>query len=74
MTGGMYVTLSFLITFGPPIALCLMPMRSSGGDPDRRKRPEPAPVAPDAPAPVEAARRPLPDCLIPQPVRDLEPV
>ena len=81
MTGGMYVTLNFLITFGPPLALCWMPMRSSGGDPDRRKQPEPAPVAPTAPSPVTPVMRPLPDCLVPQPAlgavetgRELEPV
>ena len=81
MTGGMYASLSFLITFGPPLALALMPMRSSGGDPDRKMRPEPAPVAPTAPSPVEPVLRPLPDCLIPQTAlgaaetaRELEPV
>lgn len=78
MTGGMYVSLSFLITFGPPLALCMMPIRDSRGDSDRRERPQPAPVAPTAPAPVEPVLRPLPECLIPQPaaekVQELEPV
>lgn len=81
MSGGMYVTLSFLITFGVPVTLCLLPMRDSGGDGDRRKLPEPAPVSPNEPEPVQTAARRLPDCLIPQPergsaekVRELEPV
>ncbi len=81
MSGGMYVTLSFLVTFGVPVALCLLPMRDSGGDGDRRKVPEPAPVSPTEPEPIEIAARQLPDCLIPQPergsaekVRYLEPV
>ena len=74
MTGGIYVTLSFLITFGPPLALCMLPIRSSGGDSRRREPPEPAPLAPTTPSPVEATQRPLPDCLIPQPARALEPV
>ena len=81
MSGGMYASLSFLITFGPPLALAMMPMRSSGGEPDRKKRPEPAPVAPTMPSPVEPVLRTLPDCLIPLPApgaaetaRELEPV
>jgi hypothetical protein len=78
----MIVTLSFLITFGPPLALCMLPVRDSGDDADRRKRPVPAPVLPNAPEPVETTARQLPDCLIPRPElgaaetteRELEPV
>ena len=80
MTGGMYVTLSFVLELGVPLAILWLPMSASGGDADRRRHPQPAPVLPPAPEAVETASAPLPDCLMPRPLatvpgetRELEP-
>jgi hypothetical protein len=75
MHGWVFFMLNMVATIGPLFVLLYWPMASSGGDPDRRKRSQPAPVSPTAPSPVEPALRPLPDCLIPRPAehaRELE--
>ena len=80
MTGGLYVTLSFVLEVGVPLAILYLPMSGSGGDADRRKQPQPAPAPSPAPEPVAVEARPLPDCLSPRPQvgvaaeRELEPV
>lgn len=85
MSGGMYVTLSFLVTFGVPVWLCMAPIRDSRGGSGRSGPEAPDPVPPTTPSLVNPVQRPLPDCLIPRPgllspdaggagkVRELEP-
>jgi hypothetical protein len=75
MTADMQVNCSFALTFGVPIALAWWELRRLGRgnwNPPREDDvpPDPAPLT--DPGVVPESRKPLPDCLIPQPMRERE--
>jgi hypothetical protein len=75
MTADTQVNLSFALTFGVPIALAWWELKRLGRgnwNPPREDDvpPDPSPL-PD-PGVGPEVRKPLPDCLIPKPVRQRE--
>ncbi len=72
MNASLWVTCSCALTFGVPLGLAvreLWAMKFAGWRPpsEEPESPEPAPLPDQGLTPV--VRKPLPDCLIPKPVR-----
>jgi hypothetical protein len=67
MSPALYVTCSFALNCGIPMALAVRELWTLGPSP-KRGRPDGDVVPPRLPDLPEAGHKPLPDCLIPRPM------
>ncbi len=66
MSPSLYITGSFVLTYGVPMALAVRELRSLG--PNRRGRPDGDIIPPVVVPPAPSGEKRLPDCLIPKPM------
>jgi hypothetical protein len=66
MSPSLYITCSFALTYGVPMALAWRELRSLG--PSRRGRPDGDVILPVVVPPPPSGEKKLPDCLIPKPM------